>query len=165
MSVAAASAATASAAARGTRCRVLHTYKIYKPEVDGGIPAVISVLTAMAGPGIESEVLTARRRGWFRRLTDGKASVIAVSSLGDISSLPVAPSFPFWAHARARANDIVVHHVPFPLADLAIAAFGLPRSTALIVHWHGDIDGRPLLKRLLAPIFHRALARADAVVV
>jgi rhamnosyl/mannosyltransferase len=119
----------------------------------------------MAAPGIENEVLTARKRGWFRRLTDGKTPIIAVSSLGDISSLPVAPSFPFWAHARAKANDIFVHHVPFPLADLAIAAFGLPKSTALIVHWHGDIDGRPLLKRLLAPMFDRALARADAVVV
>jgi len=165
MSAAPAAATTPGTAAAGIRCRVLHTYKIYKPEVEGGIPAVISVLTAMAGPEIDNEVLTARRRGWFRRLTDGKTPVIAVSSLGDISSLPVAPSFPFWARARAKANDIFVHHVPFPLGDLAIAAFGLPKSTALIVHWHGDIDGRPLLKRLLAPMFHRALARADAVVV
>jgi glycosyltransferase involved in cell wall biosynthesis len=162
MAVAEAPAKPAGAAAR---CRVLHTYKIYKPEADGGIPAVISILTAMADPGLEHEILTARKRGWFRRLADGKTPVIAVSSLGDISSLPVAPSFPFWVRARASRNDILVHHVPFPLTDLAITAFGLPKSTALVVHWHGDIDGRPLLKRLLAPIFHRSLARADAVIV
>src|SRR3974390_3054524 len=165
MAVGQAPAMPAGVAARGARCRVLHTYKIYKPEVDGGIPAVISVLTTMADPAIGHEILTARKRGWFRRLTDGKTPVIAVSSPGDISSLPVAPSFPFWVRARARKNDILVHHVPFPLPDLAIAALGLPKSTALVVHWHGDIDGRPLLKRLLAPIFHRSLARADAVIV
>ncbi len=150
---------------RGTRRRVLHTYKIYKPEVEGGIPAVISVLTANAGPATENEVLTARRRGWFRRLTDGTTPVTAVTSFGDISSLPVAPSFPLWLSARARQNDIVVHHVPFPLTDLAIAVIGLPQRTALIIYWHGDIDGRSLIKRVLAPVFRRALARADAIIV
>src|SRR3974390_1382670 len=120
----------AGAAVRGARCRVLHTYKIYKPEADGGIPAVISVLTAMADPGLAHEGLTARKRGWFRRRTDGKTPVIAVSSLGDISSLPIAPSFPLWVRARASRNDILVHHVPFPLTDLATPAFGFPKPTA-----------------------------------
>ncbi len=163
---AAGTAARATTAAVGTKkTRVLHTYKIYKPEADGGVPAVISVLTARSGPGIDNEVLTARRRGWFRRLTDGVTPVTAVSSLGDIFSLPVAPSFPLWVIARARKTDILVHHVPFPLTDLAIAAFGLPKRTALIVYWHAEIVGRSLLKRLLTPIFERTLARADAIIV
>jgi len=154
----------AGASAR-RKVHVLHSYKIYKPDVDGGIPAVISVLTQMAAPDVENEILTARKFGWFRRLSDGAAAVTAVTSLGDISSLPFAPTFLYWAMARAKASDVLVHHVPFPLTDLAVAVFGLPERTALIVHWHGDIDGRPLLKQLLAPIFRRALARADAVIV
>jgi len=145
--------------------RVLHTYKIYKPEADGGVPAVISVLTDNAGSEIKNEVLTARRRGWFQRLTDGATQVTAISSFGEIFSLPVAPSFPLWVSARARQSDILVHHVPFPLTDLAIAAFGLPKRTALIVYWHAEIVGRSLLKRLLTPVLHRALARADAIIV
>lgn len=153
------------AGAHANRFRVLHTYKIYKPDVGGGVPAVISILTTLAAPGIENEVLTARSRGWFRRVTDGATPITAVSSLGDISSLPVAPSFPLRVIARARTSDILVHHVPFPLTDLAIAALGLPRRTKLIVYWHAEIVGRTLLKRLLTPILRRALARADAIIV
>ena len=130
-----------------------------------GSPAVISVLATMAGPNVENEVLTARKRGWFRRWTDGAAPVTAVTSFGDISSQPVAPTFPFWMIARARENDIVVHHVPFPLTDLAVAVFGLPKRTALIVYWHAEIAGRALLTHLLTPIFNRALSRADAIIV
>jgi glycosyltransferase involved in cell wall biosynthesis len=163
--MAVADTATGVAAAGAKKRRVLHTYKIYKPEGDGGVPAVISVLTALASPETENEVLTARRRGWIRRFNDGATPVTAVSSLGDLSSLPIAPSFPFWVIARARKNDILVHHVPFPLTDFAIAAFGLPKRTALIVYWHAEIVGRPLLKRLLTPILHRALTRADAIIV
>jgi rhamnosyl/mannosyltransferase len=165
MTVADAAASAVHAAAHAKKCRVLHAYKIYKPEADGGVPAVISVLTAKSGSGFDNQVLTARKRGWFRRLTDGATAVTAVSSLGEISSLPVAPSFPFQVIARARKNDILVHHVPFPLTDLAIATFGLPKRTALIVHWHAEIVGRSLLKRLLTPIFRRTLTRADAIIV
>jgi len=158
-----ASATTAADGAR--RRRVLHTYKIYRPEVDGGIPAVISVLAARAGRAVENEVLTARKRGWFRRWTDGATPVTAVSSLGDIASQPVAPTFPLWMIARARDNDIVVHHAPFPLADLAVAIFGVPKRVVLIVYWHAEITGRAVLTRLLTPIFDRALSRADAIIV
>ena len=151
--------------ARGTRCRVLHIYKIYKPEADGGVPAVISVLSALAALTTKNEILTARRRGWLQRRMDGATPVTAVTSFGEISSLPIAPGFPFWVIAQARRNDVVVHHVPFPLTDLAIALLGLPKRTALVVYWHAEIAGRSLVKRLLAPLFRRTLARADAIIV
>lgn len=144
--------------------RVLHAYKIYKPDIEGGIPAVISTLTELARPNIDNEVLTARRFGWFRRQRTGRTPVIAVSSVGNLISTPVAPTYVWWLRARANHAAIVVHHAPFPLTDLAIA-LSFPRRTGLIIYWHGDIAGRSLLKRLLAPIFRFALARADAVIV
>src|SRR5947209_4915810 len=165
MAAAVTTAGTATAPSAANKCRVLHTYKVYRPEVDGGVPAVISVLAAMAARNVDNEVLTARKRGWFRRWTDGRTPVTAVSSFGDLSSQPVAPTFPLWAAARGRRNDIVVHHAPFPLTDLAIAIIGLPKRTALIVYWHGEIAGRPILTRLLTPIFDRTLSRADAIIV
>ena len=147
------------------KLHVLHAYKIYKPDVEGGIPAVIATLTRMADPGVvDSEVLTARKLGWFRRSRDGSVPVTAVSSLGDLMSTPLAPTLPFWVVSRARQADVLVHHAPFPLTDLAIA-LAMPRRTALIVYWHGEIVGRSLVKRILTPLFRRALARADAIVV
>src|SRR4051812_40449193 len=130
------------------RQRILHAYKIYRPEVDGGIPAVIATLSGLATRNFQHEVLVARKIGPYRAYSDGSTKVLAVTSFGSLSSTPIAPSFPFWLLARARSADIVFHHVPFPITDLAIAAFGLSKRTGLIVHWHGDIDGRTLLKQV-----------------
>jgi rhamnosyl/mannosyltransferase len=65
---------------------------------------------------------------------------------------------------RARSADVVVHHAPLPLNDAAIL-LGLPDETALVVYWHAEVVGYPLLKRMVAPLTRRALARADRIVV
>jgi rhamnosyl/mannosyltransferase len=50
------------------------------------------------------------------------------------------------------------------LNDAAIL-LGLPDQVALVVYWHADILGYPLLRRLVTPLIRRALARADRIVV
>ena len=142
--------------------RALHAYKIYWPDGYGGIPLVISVLGRVAG--FERHLLVARRFGFGRCFHDGTDDITAVGSLGTLFSTPVAPAYPF-AFARKAANvDLVVHHAPFPLADLGLL-FGLPSTTALVVHWHADMIGRPFLARLISPLIRRTLERADRIVV
>src|SRR6266436_3711398 len=142
--------------------RIFHAYKIYRPDIEGGIPAVISCL-AQDGNTSHS-ILAARRSGWGQRYSIDDVPVKAVASLGNLFSTPVAPFFipAFWRGARSA--DVVVHHAPFPLADAAIL-LGQPASVALIVYWHADILGYPLLKRIVSPLTRRVLARADRIVV
>lgn len=142
--------------------RAVHAYKIYRPDIRGGIPHVVAALGGIEG--IERLVLVARRFGLRRRFRDGADEVDAVSSLGTLFSTPLAPAYPFALARQARRADLVVHHAPFPLVDIGIL-LGLRPSTALVVHWHAEIVGKPLLAQLVAPLVRHTLERADRIVV
>lgn len=143
--------------------KVLHCYKVYRPDVDGGIPFVIAALCKLSDDGIENKVLVARQFGIGKRYRQHGVPVEAVTSFGTLFSTPLAPSYPLALLRSAADCDVIVHHAPFPLTDLV--ALRLPDAVSLIIYWHADILGRPLLKSLVAPSIDRALRRADAIVV
>ena len=149
---------------RITLLRVLHAYKVFAPEVMGGIPEVIAALAKGMSPRHESHVLVARSRGWGRRYSFDGIAVEAVASLGTVVSSPIAPSFPFVLANRSRKTDIVAFHHPFPLNDIG-AALGIPSRTALVVHWHSEIVRQRAVAGLVAPFIRRTLARAQHIIV
>jgi glycosyltransferase involved in cell wall biosynthesis len=144
--------------------RVLHAFKIYRPEVEGGVPEVIGLLTGSAAPNVENCILVARRFGHGRNLAVDGVPVKAVTSLGNIFSMPIAPAFPFALARAARSTDVVVLHAPFPLNDVGVM-FGIPARVGLVIHWHSEIFGRRFLVRLVAPFIRNTLARADRIIV
>jgi rhamnosyl/mannosyltransferase len=144
--------------------RVLHAYKVYLPDSYGGIPQVIETLVGLSRRGVESFILVARAAGFGRSFRIDGTPVRAVGSLGTLLSMPIAPTYPLVLAQKSRAVDVVVYHAPFPLADIGIL-LAFPRRTALIVHWHAEVIGRPLLGRLLAPLFRHTLKRADRIVI
>ncbi|SHH64907.1 glycosyltransferase [Bradyrhizobium erythrophlei] len=144
--------------------RILHAYKIYRPDIEGGIPAVMSSLAQGSDQNISHSILCARRRGAARQYTIDGVLVEAVASLGTLFSTPLAPGYIPAFVRRAASADVVVHHAPLPLNDAAIL-LGLPDDVGLIVYWHAEIVGYPLLKCLVAPLIRRVLARADRIVV
>ncbi len=125
---------------------------------------MISSLAQGSDASTTHSILSARRFGAARRYTLDGVPVEAVASLGTLFSTPLAPGYIPAFVRRARSADVVVHHAPLPLNDAAIL-LGLPDDTALIVYWHADVVGYPLLRRLVAPLIRRALARADRIVV
>jgi glycosyltransferase involved in cell wall biosynthesis len=143
--------------------KILHTYKVYRGDLAGGVPSVISVLSRESRESIDNRVLVARTRGRFRRETIDGMPVEAVGSLGTLFSTPLAPTYPFALRRRALDFDIVVHHAPFPLADLAISR--LPNRVGLVVFWHADITTYSQLRRLVSPAIIRSLQRADRIIV
>jgi glycosyltransferase involved in cell wall biosynthesis len=90
--------------------------------------------------------------------------VDAVASLGTLASTPLAPAYVPTLIQKMRTSDLVIHHAPLPLNDVAIL-LGLPDHVGLIVYWHAEITGFTRLKRLVSPLMHRVLARADKIVV
>jgi glycosyltransferase involved in cell wall biosynthesis len=144
--------------------RILHAYKIYRPDIEGGIPAVMSSLAQASDQNISHSILCARRRGAAHQYTIDGVPVEAVASLGTLFSTPLAPGYIRAFVRRAASADVVIHHAPLPLNDAAIL-LGLPDEVALIVYWHAEIVGYALLQRLVAPLIRRALARADRIVV
>jgi glycosyltransferase involved in cell wall biosynthesis len=113
---------------------------------------------------ISHSILSARSFGMGHKYTMDGVPVEAVTSLGTVFSMPLAPGYIPAFVRSVRHADVAVHHAPFPLTDVAIL-LGLPADVALVVYWHADIIGYPLLKRLVNPILRRVLARADKIVV
>jgi glycosyltransferase involved in cell wall biosynthesis len=143
--------------------RVLHAYKIYKPDVEGGVPEVISSLTRDDPDGLESSILVARSQGLARNYSIDNVPVTASSSFGTLFSMPIAPLYPPTLAWRSHRVELIIHHTPFPLTDLS--AVGLASSVAFVVHWHAEIMSRNFLKSMLAPAIHHALRRADKIIV
>jgi glycosyltransferase involved in cell wall biosynthesis len=143
--------------------RVLHAYKIYKPDVEGGVPEVISGLTRDAPSGLQSSILVARSQGLGRNYSVDNVPVTASSSLGTLFSMPIAPLYPGTLVWRSHRVELIVHHTPFPLTDLATV--GLASRVAFVIHWHAEIISRNFFKSVLAPAIHRALRRADKIIV
>ncbi len=144
--------------------RVVHAYKVFKPDVEGGIPEVIDILSrGLASHGHQNEIIVARGQGLGSIETHGGVQVERCLSLGNLLSLPIAPTYPFRLRRAVRDADIVALHAPFPLADPVVAA--LPARTGLVVHWHSDIIRQKRSGALLAPLRRRMLERADEIIV
>src|SRR5467141_1281187 len=111
----------------------------------------MSSLAQAANQNISHSILCARRRGAARQYTIDGVPVEAVTSLGTLFSMPLAPGYIPAFVRRAGSADVVIHHAPLPLNDAAIL-LGLPDDTALIVYWHADVVGYPLLRLLVAPL-------------
>jgi rhamnosyl/mannosyltransferase len=143
--------------------RVVHAYKIFKPEMEGGIPEVIDILArGLSAQGHENEIVVARSWGLASTETRDSVQIKRIASLGTLLSLPLAPTYPFRLHQAVKGADIVALHAPFPLADPVVAA--LPASTGLVVHWHSDIIRQKRSSAILAPLRRRMLERADAII-
>lgn len=124
----------------------------------------MAMLCLHRAAGSTHEIVVARRFGRFRKYLFDGAPVTATTSFGTLFSTPLAPTFPSYLIGQAKTADILVHHAPFPLTDLAIT-IGLPKSVSLIVYWHAEIVGRTFLKWLVSPLLRRTLRRADKIVV
>jgi glycosyltransferase involved in cell wall biosynthesis len=142
------------------RPRILHAYKTYRPETEGGIPTAIAALCA-ACPDADSTILTCGTPGAAD--VDG-AWVVRARAFGQLFSLPLAPSWPLHFWSEAADADLVVVHTPFPLADAA-AALHFPDRAGLVVHWHSDIVSQRRLGALISPVTQLLLDRADAIVI
>jgi rhamnosyl/mannosyltransferase len=144
--------------------QILHAYKSYKPDPTGGVAEAISTIVSAHDSRLNHSILVARAYGLSTGFVDNGVPVRAVSSLGTCWSMPIAPGYATALARAARHVDLVVHHAPFPLADLGLT-FPLPKRVALIVHWHAEIFQPRAILGLVAPLLRHSLRRADRIIV
>lgn len=162
--VTAEAAAIASSQPTGRRLHILHVFKVYLPDVDGGIPTAIRSLTAGLADRCQSAVLATRRWGSPRNVVVDGIPVRRSLAWATLLSLPLAPFYPLRLFTWARTADVVSLHAPFPLADLLVALC-FPKHCALVVHWHSEIVKQNVLLPLVGPFIRRTLARANRIIV
>lgn len=142
------------------RVRVLHAFKIYYPEVFGGIPYAIEQAMAVRPDLFDHELLVCSTNP--NDPANRLEGVERVRSFGTLFSLPIAPLYPLRLWQKMQKADLVVLHAPFPLADLVLG-LGMKPNVPLIVYWHSDIVSQKFLARLLRPLLMATLRRAKAI--
>lgn len=143
---------------------ILHCYKSYPPDEIGGVAEAIATITSTTKDIFDHSILVARTRGLSRNYLESGIPVRAAWSVGTFWSLPFSPGYPFEVARAARSVDLIAHHAPFPLTDLGLLS-SLPSQTAVVVHWHADINASSSVGRLINPLIRRSLAIADRIIV
>lgn len=146
------------------RLSVLHIFKVYYPDLFGGILTVIRDICAGLKDAFSAGVLVCSSSGGQSRIVVDDVAVERVGSFGDVLSLPAAPTYPLRLWRRIAEHDLLALHAPFPLADL-VFAFGLGRNRPLVVHWHADIVTHASLRWFVEPLMRRTLQHAEAIIV
>jgi glycosyltransferase involved in cell wall biosynthesis len=145
--------------------RILHAYKTFYPDDHGGILEVIEQLAELRRLANDDvRILVARTKGCSREFTRKSIPVSAVASLGQVLSMPLAPTFPFALWRSAKRLDVLAVHSPFPLSDLGLA-LGMPKHLAIVQHWHAAAPHYPLISAAVLPYLRNTARRADRIIV
>ena len=142
---------------------IVHFGKYYFPE-SGGIESVtLSLAKGAAAAGHEVSVVCFTKATMKGTEIMDAVQVIRAPVSTVIASQPLGIRYFFQClHAGARA-DVVHLHWPNMLGALGALCCG--GSARLLVHWHSDVINKGRLGRLISPLAHRLLRKADRVVV
>lgn len=140
--------------------KILHLGKFYPPH-KGGMETHLENLATEQAKHVDVEVLVANDSRERCESFESGFKVTRVAVFGSIASSPLT-----WGFSReiVRANPDVVHiHAPNPIGMGAFLRSGTQAS--LVITHHADITGRNILKKIISPIWVKAMERADAIIV
>lgn len=145
--------------------KVLHIYRTYLPETQGGLQEAIRQISLATQPfQVKNTVFTLARTPTPHRLLRPEAEVIRAKSWWAPASCDLGSPYALWlAHKAAKDADIIQFHYPWPFGDLVLP-FIRRRHQALIVTYHSDIVRQKWLNQFYAPLRNRLLGSADAII-
>ena len=143
--------------------RVLHVYRTYFPETQGGLEETIRQICLNTAPhGVESRVLCTSETIEPRVVRRDEAAVYRCRRSGEIASCSLSvEAFPMFRRLLAWAN-VVHYHFPWPLAD--VMHFTARARTPTVVTYHSDIVRQRMLGWMYAPLMRRFLGSVDRIV-
>ena len=147
------------------RIRVLHIYRTYFPETQGGLQEAIRQLCLATQPlGVENTVFALAREPNPAYLDLPEGKLVRAKAWLEVASC----DFGAWAafsRCRAAADecDIIQIHYPWPFADMLLP-FIRRNHQPVVVTYHSDIVRQGSLNKLYAPLRRYLLGQAAAIV-
>lgn len=143
--------------------RVLHAYRTYFPDTQGGAEELIRQICQNVAPhGVESRIYALSPRPAPHPLQRPEGRLYQVKRTFEVASCGVGLGGLRAFRRLARWADVLHLHFPWPWGDVLALAAGEDRP--LVVTYHSDIVRQRLLGKLYAPLGRRLLARAARVV-
>ncbi len=142
--------------------RILLVNKAYPPHI-GGIETLVRRYAHCLQTEFHAEVqvLVCQEKGkTIQEVVEG-IPVLRAGSMGTYFSCPLSFSFLWQFRRMAKQADVIMIHMPFPLADLACLLSGY--QGRVVLAWHSDVIKQKILLQFYRPLLHWLLKRADCI--
>lgn len=143
--------------------KVLHVYRTYFPDSQGGLEEVIRQICLNTLPhGVESRIFCLSVHPQPAQLESEAGLIVRVKRSFEIASC----GFCFGGLAeffrQVKWADLVHYHFPWPFADVMHSLAGHPRPS--VVTYHSDIVRQKLLMKLYSPLMHHFLGSVQRII-
>jgi len=143
--------------------KILHVYRTYFPDSQGGLEEVIRQICLAAGEhGVTSRVFTLSDEPFPHTLPRVEAEVIRVRKSFEIASCGFALTGMRRFAREVEWADIVHYHYPWPFSDMMYLTVG--RKRPAILTYHSDIVRQQFLLSVYRPLMSRYLSAMDMIV-
>ena len=147
----------------GALLRVLHVYRTYYPDSQGGIEELIrQICLYTKSRGIDNRLLSLSANASPLVLRRNEASVYRARRDVEVASCGMSLQA-FTMHQRlAEWADLIHYHFPWPFGDLLHLTCRVKRPTVLT--YHSDIVRQRVLRLFYRPVMNRFLRNVDCIV-
>jgi len=143
--------------------KVLHVYRTYFPDSQGGLEEVIrQICLAAKDHGVTSKVFTLSDEPFPHTLPRVEAEVVRVRKTFEIASCGFALTGMRRFAKEVEWADIVHYHYPWPFSDMMYLMAG--RHRPAILTYHSDIVRQQFLLSIYRPLMSRYLNAMNVIV-
>ena len=143
--------------------RILHVYRTYFPDTEGGVQETIrQICLATRGRGAESRVFALSRYPEPAVVYCSEATVYRCQQTVEVASCGISISAFAEFGKHVEWADIVHYHFPWPFGDLLHLA--TRQKSLSIVTYHSDIVRQRILLQAYRPMMNRFLDSVDKIV-
>jgi rhamnosyl/mannosyltransferase len=141
--------------------KILHLYKSFYPETQGGVEQFIKNLIQNSAPNYQHHVITtAKQKNKTEDIYEGIHITRFPANL-NIASCPLSWRLLRQFNQLAKEADILHYHFPWPFADL-LHQFLKPNKPSLVTY-HSDVIRQQFLKLTYEPLMKRFLKQVDLI--
>lgn len=143
--------------------KILHFYRTYFPDTQGGLEEVIRQICLTTKPlGVENRILTISDSPSSEPIVREEGVVFQVKKNLEIASCTIGFDAIKKFRELAEWADVIHLHYPWPFSDVVSLTAGDDRPTVLT--YHSDIVRQSILKWVYAPLKNRYLDSIDKIV-
>jgi len=143
--------------------KVLHVYRTYFPDSQGGLEEVIRQICLGTRPsGVTSRVFTLSSEPYPRVLPRVEADVVRVRKSFEIASCGFALTGIRRFTREVAWADIVHYHYPWPFSDMLYLVAG--RGKPAVLTYHSDVVRQKFLLSIYRPLMRKYLGAMDRIV-
>ena len=158
---------------------VLHIGKYFPPGVGGMEVFLKEVCIGLTDSGITNVVLahdhefgkSANREEHIHADNGGEIRIFRAKTYGQLSFVPISPSFPLLLHKLIKKEDPDIIHIHLPnLSAIWLLFLTVTKKRPWVVHWHSDVIASKYdwKLRMFNPLYklfeHALLKRANKII-